>query len=60
MKVKCVFLKGDWAELTLNGVYEAVALPSYGYRVGAFYLNNSLEVEGFESECVFEVVNNDQ
>lgn len=59
MKVKCVLLKGDWPEFTLNGVYEAVELPSYGYLVGNYYLNDSLEVEGFESECVFKVANND-
>lgn len=59
MKVKCVLLKGYWPEFTLNGVYEAVELPSYWYRVEAFYLNDSLEVEGFESECVFKAANND-
>lgn len=59
MKVKCVLLKGDWPEFILNGVYEAVELPSYGYLVGKYYLNDSLEVEGFESECVFKAANND-
>lgn len=55
MKVKCVLLEGDWTEYKLGGIYEAEAAPSYGFKVKGFYTNNNLEVEGFETECKFEV-----
>lgn len=56
MKVKCVLLKGDWFGLELGGVYEAEKMPSYGFCVEGYYVHDSLEVEGYETECKFEVV----
>lgn len=55
MKVKCVVLKGDWADFTLGGVYEAEAQTSYGFKVEGYYTHDNLEVEGFETQCKFEV-----
>ena len=56
MKVKCVLLKGDWADFKLGAVYEAEKMPGYGFCVEGYYTHDNLEVEGYEDLVKFEVV----
>ena len=56
IKVKCVLLKGSWAEFTLGGIYEAEPQESYGFCVEGYYTDEDLAVEGYENECKFEVI----